>query len=261
MRFAALAALLTVALTATHLAYVGPARAQAPGDVARARELFEEGVALFDSDRLDEAESRFRASLAIRDSQSVRFNLATLLMRRGRLLEASELFRVVAAAAQIPDDVRADASGRVAEIQPRLAQLTLTLPDAVRGATVRLDDRVLSSGELGRPIPSDPGEHAITVEQGSEVLAERSLRLAEGERRTVALVTVASPTEAAGTVSPNGDPGTSSDGGGDAEPIWLYVVIGVAIAALIGAGIAIGVVVEEGRYFSGNVGPGRIIVM
>jgi hypothetical protein len=246
------------ALALATLASGGTARAQGADETARARALFDEGVALFDGGRLDEAEVRFRASLEIRDSQSVRFNLASVLARRGRLLEAAELFAQVAASAQVPAEVRADASGRIDELQPRLARLTLTVPESMRGATVRLDDRALSPEELGAPIATDPGVRSITVARGQTVLMQRSLRLGEGESRTLALA-VASPSEAAGTVvSPNGSEGPVTSG--DSEPIWLYVVVGIAIAALIGGGIAIGVVADEGRYFSGNVGPGRITV-
>jgi len=209
-------------------------------------------------DVLAEAEDRFRRSLAVRESTSVSYNLAMVLEQRGGLVEAQELFRAVVADDDAPRPLRAEARNRARALSPRIARLTVEAEPGV--AAVRLDALELSEAMLGVPLPVDPGRRTVVAERDGRRLFERTIELGEGEASRV-VVELPTPAAAARTVA-DGPEDEVPASAGDAvvsEP-WLWVLVGVVVAGLVAGGVAIGVAVDEGRYFGGNVPPGRVTV-
>ena len=186
----ALAVGLLVAVASPRVAWAqdDPARA------ALARSLFDEGVAALDAGRLEEAEDRFRRSLAIRSATSVRFNLALVLEQRGRIVESVELLRRAAADDDAPDEIRADARSRAAAIERRVAHVRIEL-DHPEGVEILLDDRALDAVALGVRIPVDPGRHQLRVTRGGETLLDRTLILTDGGLETVRVESSGAPLE------------------------------------------------------------------
>lgn len=218
-----------------------------------ARALFEEGTELYERGRLAEAEDRFRRSLELRPASSVRYNLAAVLVDTARFAEARELYAIVADDPRAPADVRRTAGERARELEGRLARLTVTLEGEPEGVEVRLDGDVLSGPG---PHLVDPGGHVLVASRDGARVFRRELSLGEGERHEVTVLTTLPDVTAPADPPPSGAP-ASGDVTGE---WWLWTLVGLAVAALTAGAIAIGVVVDEGRYFSGNVPPGRIVV-
>lgn len=218
----------------------------------RARALFEEGTELYERGRLAEAEDRFRRSLELRPASSVRYNLAAVLVDTARFAEARELYAIVADDPRAPADVRRTAGERARELEGRLARLTVTLEGEPEGVEVHLDGDVLSGPG---PHLVDPGRHVLVASRDGARVFRRDLSLGEGEQQEVTVLTTL-PDVTAPAEPPAGAP-ASGDVTGE---WWLWTLVGLAVAALTAGAVAIGVVVDEGRYFSGNVPPGRIVV-
>lgn len=223
-----------------------PPTAAQPRDEAHA--LFDEGVALYDRGELAEAEDRFRRSLAIRPASSVRYNLAAVLADTGRLAEARELYLLVAADARAPSAVCRTSEESARALADRLARLTIELSGDPEGVIVRLGDRPL---EGPGPHLVDPGEHVLTAERDGTIVSRRELSMDEREARTVRMLT-ALPSVTAEDAAPAPPTGEL------VEQWWLWTIVGVVVAVVAGA--LIGVAVDEGRYFTGNLPPGRFVV-
>jgi hypothetical protein len=138
-------------------------------------------------------------------------NLGLCREQEGKLAAAyRELQRALAKARQ---DGRADrealASERLAEIQPRLAWLSITLPSNVDAArvTVKLDGEVVDGASLGA-LPVDAGKHVVTV--SAEGFETRTVDVAStaGERRPVRIdpLTPLGDSSAAGVAAPAAAP-------------------------------------------------------
>jgi len=86
---------------------------------------------------------------------------------------------------------REEAKSRADAITPRLATLTVKVPD---GAKVKLDESEMSVASVGVPLKVNPGKHQIVASTSSD--EKRSIiELAEGESRSIEL-------EVAGAVAP-----------------------------------------------------------
>lgn len=231
--------------------------ATARQEAAAARALFEEGVAFFDRGELESAEDRFRRSLAIRRTDSVMFNLAAVLVRGGRFVESQELFRRVAASEGASERLRAEARARADVVGPRIARLTVEVTGDPSSARIRVDALELSPAMIGVPIPVDPGVRRVVAEVGARVVLDRTIELGEGGREEIRVVLeVASAEDAARTVerSEESAPVAPAAGADVTGEWWLWTLVAVGVAALVAGGIAIGLAVDEARYFSGNLG-------
>jgi hypothetical protein len=234
--------------------------ATARQEAAAARALFEEGVAFFDRGELESAEDRFRRSLAIRRTDSVMFNLAAVLVRRGHLVESQELFRRVAASEGASERLRGEARARAEEVGPRIARLTVEVSGDATSARIRVDELELSAAMIGVPIPVDPGARRVVAEVGGRAVHDRTIELGEGGREEIRVVLeVASAEDAARTVAlPEEGPAAPAPAGDVTGEWWLWTLVAVGVAALIAGGVAIGLAVDDSRYFSGNLG--RIVL-
>ena len=226
-----------------------------------ARVLFQEGVELSDEGRWAEAAERFGRALDITDSAVVRFNLSSALTELGRLTEASEHLRHVIRDEEAQPEVREAARERLAELEPRLARLTIH----VRGAAteVQLNGQPISRAIYGVPMPVDPGPHTVTLERGGRTLETRTVELAEGQSDAIVFEAPAplvvggegGGSEGAGAPGAGGDDGA----GGDElhELWWLWATAGVVVVGAV-VGIILGVTLSSGESCSGEFVPCRL---
>jgi hypothetical protein len=182
-RFACLG-LIALAHSSAHAAAVDPSRS------ASARALFEEGVAYTDRDQWGPAAEAFRAALALRDSQVIRFNLASALVELGKLVEASELLHVVQADTQADPALKQQAADKLLEVKPRIASLSIHAEAVLPGLEVELDDMTLTLAQLDLPLRVDPGKHVLRERVAGALIDEQSVELIEGGN---ALITLHAP--------------------------------------------------------------------
>jgi hypothetical protein len=157
-----------------------------PARSASARALFDEGVAHVDRDAWGPAAEAFRRALSLRDSQVIRYNLASALVELGKLVEASELLHVVQADAQADAALKQQAADKLAEVKPRIARIAIHA-ELAPGLSVDLDDAVLSVAQLDVPLTVDPGEHVVRARLDGALIDEQRAQLGAGESLTINL--------------------------------------------------------------------------
>lgn len=166
------------------------AHSEPDSTAAIAEQLFDEGRVLMRAGRWAQACPRFDASQRIDPALGAQLNLATCYERMGRLARAWGLYRGAVDLARKADDVsRHDYAQRhAAALEPRLARLTITVP-AVRpaGFAVRWDGSPIPPDALGIGLYADPGQHAILVMAPGFETVTKTVTLAGGEAKIIAI--------------------------------------------------------------------------
>jgi hypothetical protein len=172
-----------------------PARAQDMNATARsaARTLGYAGVEAFQrgdyataSDKLEKAYSTFQMP-------SLGLWSARAREKLGRLVEAAERYREVAALKPTAgeEDVQRkamqDATSELKALEPRIPSVVVTVEGAPpSGVTVTLDTAPMPPSLVGEAVPINPGSHRL-IAQGGGRTAEQSVVVRESERSQVVL--------------------------------------------------------------------------
>jgi len=225
-----------------------PAWAQTPMDEERrvaARNLFNEGLEYADAGRWLEAADRFRRAYAVKPTPEIGYNLATAYLRLGHPAYASQLLRRAADDPNAAPPVRYAASARLAQVLPRLAQLTVRL-EAAPGAVAYLDGQPLARALIGVPIPVDPGPHLVQAYRGDGTPVSRRITVAEGGQSTVVLD---APPPALVVAAPARKAPTSL-----VRKPWFWI----AVAGAAGTALAVALPLTQGNATTGNVGAWQV---
>jgi hypothetical protein len=213
-----------------------------PFQTAAARALFLEGVALAHAGQYGDAADRFRRAQVLHPAPAVAFNLASALIREGRLVEASEVLESVVRDPASTSELALAARRQRDGLGPRLARLTLRLDAPVGRVHVELDEQPLSDAALGVSVPIDPGVHEVrALREDGEVAAEDRLVLAEGESRELSLVVPGAPLLPESILDPPPAPTQTAEPRGDDEALWI--ALGVTASVLAAAAITTTVIV------------------
>jgi hypothetical protein len=188
------------------------------------------------------AYDRFRRADQLVHAPTLTVGMARALVGLGRLVEAQEAYQRVIREGVQPgapaawQRALADASEELAQIQPKLAWLTVTVKGA-EGARVTIDDAELPAAAVGVRRATDPGERLVRATADRYLPAERRLKLGEGAQESVELVLEpdpnAPPLEQPTTPAPaetTADANLETDTSSRAP---AYVAFGVAGAGLI----------------------------
>jgi len=183
-------------LCLSHAARAEPSSAE----IAVARRLFKEAVALEERGRWAEAAQTLREAIAIKDTPGLRFHLANAEVEQGHLVEAVVEYdradELIAAGESAPDVARLLATARE-ELKKRVPTVHVVGLASDAGVTLTIDGRKLASSLLAHPIPQNPGRHKIVVESAGHQRAVFEVDLVEGERRQIQ-VNIAKPEPKAG---------------------------------------------------------------
>ena len=154
-RLAATAILVIAASSAAATAAAPPA--PAPTELAAARELFAEGVALERQDAWSGALAKFQKAAAIVVTPKVRFHVALCFEHTGRLVEAINEFtaaRNLARTDALDGETATAAEQHLASLQTTVPRLTIKVgAEAPAGASVRLDGATLNASLWGVDVP------------------------------------------------------------------------------------------------------------
>jgi hypothetical protein len=243
-RAALLASLITWSgMTAAARAQTPPSAETTPAAVA-AQARFDRGRALFGQDHFAEAVPEFRASLELFRSPNTRLYLGLSLQRLGRLAEAyGELARTASEAGDLVATDRRYESARdlarraVAELEPRVAQLSVRVVNPPAGVTVRIGRTTLDAAALGVALPYDPAEVTVVAEAPGFLPSQQGVRLTPGGRASIELAlrrapaSAAAPPSASLAVRPAAAPPATRGGG---VRVAGFVVGGLGAASLAG---------------------------
>ncbi len=216
--------------------------AEEPGEaeIAAARQLFKEGKDLEAEDQWAEALARFKKVAAVKMTPQVRFHIALCEENLGRLVAAINGFELAADEARragpSASDVAENAPERAAALRKRVAKLAVHVTGTVITSRVMLDGQTLAESLWGTDIPVDPGEHKIQLDTDGEISFEKRVKLVEGQREQVAIEVrdVEKPDE---PPPPPPPPPPTTDELGQTP---AYIAAGVGVAALVGAGVFLG---------------------
>lgn len=172
---------------------VTPVAAQPAGaaDRSAARQLGQEGVALFQKGDYTAALDRLSRAESLVPAPSLSLWAARSLVKLGRLVEANERYLAATriklddqgldkARLEVQQKAQADAAKERAELLPRIPKLTVKLKPAGSTAKVTVDGRELPAALIGVPYPIDPGKHRVELGDASQEVI-----LTEGEAKDV----------------------------------------------------------------------------
>jgi hypothetical protein len=132
---------------------------------------------------------------------------------------------------------------RAAALKPRLAQLTVAVPDEVRalaGLEIQRDGVPMGQAQWGLPLPADRGDHVIVATASGKQRWEKVVPVpADG---VTASVQVGPLLDAAGPAAPGTPaPGPPASGPAAAKPpAKTQLIAGITVAAVGLAGVGVG---------------------
>lgn len=202
-------------------------------------QAFDTGSHAADEERWSDALPAFQRAYALTHSEIALFNVGYVLRALGRFVEAhaafSEVIERLEGAGELLDQARAyrnEVLGRIAHLRVDGLAPAVTHQLLLDGAA-RDDD-----GTRPVDLSLDPGEHGLSVRREGHLPFDWQGNLREGEtsRLEVSLTPIPS-------------------GGSVAEEPWLWIVLS---AVVIGAGVTIGVLVNEAIQL--DPAPGRAVI-
>jgi hypothetical protein len=235
-RTRALAVVLSLALAATGVPSIARAAEPSAAELAAARELFAKGVALEESHQWSEALDQFRKVAAVKVTAAVRFHLGLCLENTGKLVDALNEFNRAEAAATPGDPDAAliveKSKKHLSELEARIPRVVVVAPSDAHDVEVLLDAAPVAPSLYGTGIPVDPGAHVVRARAPRRLSFERSFDASEHASTTIEIVLPEDPN------APPETTGTSSTSAASHGPgAWPWIVGGVGVVALAGAGI------------------------
>lgn len=239
----------TLALSAPAVALAQPS-AQ---DSAVAQSLYDQARKLAAANQYSDACPKLEESQRLDPTPVTQFWLADCYEHVGRTASAWSSFLDLAAEARRNGGPKAEEREKVAKdranaIQPKLTQLVIDVPAAVRvtGLVVKRDGEAVHDGQWGSPVPVDPGNHTIEASApGKQTWTKTQDVEGVGQTVTVHVDALAdapvAPPPAAGA-TPSGAPATpeATPSSSPLKTVGL-IVGGVGIVGL-GVGTAFGVI-------------------
>lgn len=212
------------------------AEAQASGNEAEARRLFEEGVAALDREDYATALVAFQRARELSSRPILLYNIGMCQRALLRFPEAIASFRqfLIEAGRDATDDQRRQVVDLIAEMERSLSEVWVQAN--VDGAALFLDGRQVGSTPLVQPLRVGAGAHVIEARRPGYRDTRVAFDVMAGEDTQVQLALEALPTPATGRTSSAGSP--VEDEGSVAESWWLWTILGVVV---VGGAVTAGV--------------------
>lgn len=211
------------------------ALAQPVTESDRADELYKQGVAAFEAQKLEEAEKLFVEAWKLKKGVDIAANLGIVSLQLGKNVQAAEALTY--AVDHFPVGASADARERLAEklalVKQKVAAVTLKVN--VAEAQLSVDERALGKAPLPEAVFVDPGPHQFKASRDGYVPAEVAFRLLGGDATTIDLTL--QPIESRGPEQP----------AGEKLPIWPMIAFGGLTAVGLGMGAGFFVMSESAK--------------
>jgi hypothetical protein len=164
------------------------ASAQDTLDPAAAREHLTQGYKLKQQGQLKDALPHFVESLRLDPKLKTIINLADCEEKLGMLVEAQSHWVMARdrAGREGDDRVKQEAEQRVASLSTRMPRLNIRFaPGAPADAQVYRDEVLLGRVSLGTALPTNPGEHKITVRAAGHEDSKYTVKLSERDNKSL----------------------------------------------------------------------------
>jgi hypothetical protein len=160
-------------------------RAQTPEELKQARELFQQAYKDEQEKRFADALEKFRKVAAVKETPAVRYRIGAVLEGSGRLREARDTFRALAATRDQlkpeEQEIAASAAERVLDLDRRVPKLLVRAENAPPDTRLLVDGAPVPVTEQPHAVELDPGEHLVAATapghrafEGKVTLPERS---------------------------------------------------------------------------------------
>jgi hypothetical protein len=211
------------------------------GELATARQLFQEATALERRSAWREAGEKLDAALAIKETPGLHFHRAHCAEQLGELVRAARHYarsdELIVSGQPAPDVEELLAPAR-ARVLARVARLTLELPSDVTGATLEIDGTLVREPP-GTPVLLDPGRHRVVARAPGRRDFEMETTLIEGQTQILEVAFAPPPSADS---PPNRPPATKSRATSDtASSFGTREVVLIGEATVVVAGLAAGI--------------------
>jgi hypothetical protein len=181
----ALAVSLSFALFSPSLAWADKAPTEAQMNEARQR--YDRGMKLYNEGAFDAALVEMTRAYELAPSYKILYNLGLIHKQLNDFAAALKSFRryLDEGGKKVPKDKRTEVSGYVAELEKRVA--TVTVEVDVAGAEVSVDDAAVGTSPLSEPIRVNAGKRRITAKIAGKPAASRVITVAGTDTTTVKL--------------------------------------------------------------------------
>jgi hypothetical protein len=258
-----------LAIAAVAVALFAPAVAHAQGDAqkaALAQSLFDEADKAMKAKNFGEACPKLeRVVSLIPDGLGAKLTLAECYEGAGKLASAFGTYLAAEGAARRTGQTeRADlAKSKLDALKPKLATITIEVPDDVRkapGFALKRDGAEVLDAEYGVAVAVDKGDHTIVAVADGHPAWEKKISIDDAQKQTVKV-----ELGAAGAAVGTGGTGTGTGTGGTTEPppgdkpegTFMTPVriagLGIGIGGIVVGAIGIGLGVHaKGLYDESN---------
>jgi hypothetical protein len=203
-----------------------PSRALAQQAEAAAEALFRAGRDASQRGDAQTACDRFRESYRLEPALGTLLNIASCELELGQLSEAWRHFQDVTHALPAGDPRLALAHDKIAELDRKLARLTIVpAPGAAAGLEARLGEVSLGSASFGVALPFDPGSYTLEARAPEREPRRYPFALAPGERRVLEID--------AGPVLPAPAPAPAPAGSADGARTAAFALFGTGAVGLV----------------------------
>jgi hypothetical protein len=222
------------------------------GDVAQARELYNQGLALRDKGDLPGAVEKLRAANALASTPITGIELGRTYVSSGKLVEARETLLAVGRLPVSPRETarssqaRSEAAQLAEELRARIPTLVVKVTGVpIESVAVTIDGAAVPTEALAAPRLVNPGSHELVATSTSGGSATTQIEVKEGETRTVELKIVFAGGSTAQPVAPASSEATSrvavsADTGAPTRSSSVLPAFMVGGFGLAAAGIVVG---------------------
>ncbi len=178
---------------------------------AAARDLGYAGVEAYQAGRYPTASEKFEKAYRLVRTPALGLWSARALAKQGFYVEAAERYQEVTlletsgSGVAVQRQAQADAAAELAQLEPRIPRVVITVPGARNDVRVTIDGAPLAFELIGEPRPLNPGRHQIVASRGDERVTTE-ISIAEGEKKPVVLRFERYP---ASGIPPRSEPGAS----------------------------------------------------
>lgn len=217
-----------------------PALAQTPEEEARVH--FEQGIALFEDGKFEQAAIAFERAYEIAPSFKILWNIGQVENELGHFAAAFDAYTRYLAEGEgrIPVSRAAKARKEIKRLEALVGKIRVD--SEVGGALIFIDGRKQGATPLDEPVFVDLGEHEVVAKTGGDMIHRELVKVAGGEEVVVEIKAGVSKIEPVG--GDEGEEGSEGDSDGP-KRVWTWVALGVGGAALAAGGAIGGVVMSK----------------
>ena len=210
--------------------------------VLDARQKFRQAISMQTGGNWAAALQLFRDVAAVKNTPQVRFNIAICEENLGQLVQALGDYQLAATQAREEGSlqVAGEVDGRLTTLQERIPKVVIQRDEKVARAKISIDGVEVGFEMLGKPMPVDPGGHAVDAEAKGFTKFEKAFDVAERQAVTVQIEMVALPAGAEAPASTAAAPAQADKGApppAKGTNIVPYVIGGVGAASLVASGV------------------------